>query len=304
MRRRSIRSGLALPLLLLALVLLAAAVRAFPLRPTGAGAAGPSRPASAAAAAARRSRRGGSTRLHSIRTGGGGKGRDDEVSGYGPERIQDPDAALTPEEWQKKYGEEVDTTVLYDEKVPRVCLFVFVSLSLCFLLLVDTCLWPLGSEGWRRVARALSLSLSLSLTHATLQHTQELERRRIDAIRIAKYMDVMGAVKKGEPHPRIALAAKAHSKKEVERLTHGMLYRKLGKSDLVVSEVCLGTMTWGEQCTEEQAHAQLDMAVDEYGVNFVVRGFRNPLAVHCHCHSYEGDRSDRSIDESITCIFI
>lgn len=105
-------------------------------------------------------------------------------------------------------------------------------------------------------------------THAP---TQELERRRIDAIRIATYMDVMGAVKKGEPHPRIAMAARAHSVKEVERLTHGMLYRKLGKSDLVVSEVCLGTMTWGEQCTEEQAHAQLDMAVDEYGVNFVVR---------------------------------
>ena len=49
-----------------------------------------------------------------------------------------------------------------------------------------------------------------------------------------------------------------------------MLYRKLGKSDLVVSEVTLGTMTWGEQCTEEQAHAQLDMAFGEYGVNFVV----------------------------------
>ena len=50
-----------------------------------------------------------------------------------------------------------------------------------------------------------------------------------------------------------------------------MLYRRLGKSDLVVSEVTLGTMTWGEQCTEEQAHSQLDLACDEYGVNFVVR---------------------------------
>jgi len=42
---------------------------------------------------------------------------DDEKTGYGPELIEDPDAALTPEEWEKKYGEEVDTTVLYDEKV-------------------------------------------------------------------------------------------------------------------------------------------------------------------------------------------
>ncbi len=82
-------------------------------------------------------------------------------------------------------------------------------------------------------------------------------------------MDVMDAAKKGEPHPRVALAAKAVKKKEVKRLTHGMLYRKLGKSDLVVSEVALGTMTWGEQVTEEQAHAQLNMAVDEYGVNFI-----------------------------------
>lgn len=56
-----------------------------------------------------------------------------------------------------------------------------------------------------------------------------------------------------------------------QRLTHGMLYRKLGKSDLLVSEVCLGCMTWGEQTTEEQAHQQLDLAFDEYNVNFVVR---------------------------------
>jgi aryl-alcohol dehydrogenase-like predicted oxidoreductase len=48
-----------------------------------------------------------------------------------------------------------------------------------------------------------------------------------------------------------------------------MLYRRLGKSNLIVSEVALGTMTWGEQVTEEQAHAQLNMAVDEYGVNFI-----------------------------------
>jgi len=48
-----------------------------------------------------------------------------------------------------------------------------------------------------------------------------------------------------------------------------MLYRKLGKSDLIVSEVALGTMTWGEQVTEEQAHAQLNMAFDEYGVNLI-----------------------------------
>ena len=45
-----------------------------------------------------------------------------------------------------------------------------------------------------------------------------------------------------------------------------MQYRQLGSSDLVVSEVCLGTMTWGEQNSEAEAHEQLDYAWDK-GVN-------------------------------------
>jgi len=47
-----------------------------------------------------------------------------------------------------------------------------------------------------------------------------------------------------------------------------MQYRKLGRSDLNVSEICLGTMTFGEQNTEQEGHAQIDMALD-YGVNFL-----------------------------------
>jgi len=39
-------------------------------------------------------------------------------------------------------------------------------------------------------------------------------------------------------------------------------------TDLHVSEVCLGTMTWGEQNTEREAHALLDRAVD-LGINFI-----------------------------------
>ena len=38
--------------------------------------------------------------------------------------------------------------------------------------------------------------------------------------------------------------------------------RKIGSSDLVMTEVSLGTMTWGEQNTEEEAHAQLDIAYE------------------------------------------
>ncbi|GGE06202.1 Predicted oxidoreductase [Gemmobacter megaterium] len=42
----------------------------------------------------------------------------------------------------------------------------------------------------------------------------------------------------------------------------------LGRSGLQVSELCLGTMTWGSQNTESEGHAQMDMALD-HGVNFL-----------------------------------
>ena len=46
-----------------------------------------------------------------------------------------------------------------------------------------------------------------------------------------------------------------------------MRYSKLGRTGLEVSRCCLGTMTWGEQNTEEEAHEQMDYALDQ-GVNF------------------------------------
>ena len=42
----------------------------------------------------------------------------------------------------------------------------------------------------------------------------------------------------------------------------------LGRTGLTVSEFCLGSMTWGTQNTQEQAHAQLDRA-HERGLNFI-----------------------------------
>lgn len=48
-----------------------------------------------------------------------------------------------------------------------------------------------------------------------------------------------------------------------------MEFRRLGTTDLDVSVICLGTMTWGVQNTEAEAHAQLDRAVDHHGINFV-----------------------------------
>ena len=46
-----------------------------------------------------------------------------------------------------------------------------------------------------------------------------------------------------------------------------MEYRKLGNTDIDVSVICLGTMTWGQQNTMEEGHEQMDYALDK-GVNF------------------------------------
>jgi len=46
-----------------------------------------------------------------------------------------------------------------------------------------------------------------------------------------------------------------------------MNYKKLGNTDINVSTICLGTMTWGEQNTQNEAFEQMDYSLDN-GVNF------------------------------------
>lgn len=46
-----------------------------------------------------------------------------------------------------------------------------------------------------------------------------------------------------------------------------MKMNRLGRTDILVSEICLGTMTWGSQNTREEAYEQMDHALD-HGVNF------------------------------------
>ncbi len=46
-----------------------------------------------------------------------------------------------------------------------------------------------------------------------------------------------------------------------------MKYRKLGTTDLDVSAICLGTMTWGEQNSQEEAFEQMNYST-ERGINF------------------------------------
>lgn len=45
-------------------------------------------------------------------------------------------------------------------------------------------------------------------------------------------------------------------------------YRSLGRTDITVSSVCLGTMTWGSQNSEAEAHAQIGFALDQ-GITFL-----------------------------------
>ena len=47
-----------------------------------------------------------------------------------------------------------------------------------------------------------------------------------------------------------------------------MKYNPLGRTGISVSEICLGTMTWGSQNSEQDAHDQLDYALSQ-GVNFI-----------------------------------
>ena len=46
-----------------------------------------------------------------------------------------------------------------------------------------------------------------------------------------------------------------------------MNYKKLGNTELKVSTICLGTMTWGEQNSQDEGFEQMDFSLDQ-GINF------------------------------------
>lgn len=56
---------------------------------------------------------------------------------------------------------------------------------------------------------------------------------------------------------------------QVPGLKNGMDYVKLGESDLIVSKICMGTMTYGEQNSLEEGVELLNCAFDKYGINFL-----------------------------------
>ena len=79
-----------------------------------------------------------------------------------------------------------------------------------------------------------------------------------------------------------------------------MEYRRLGRSDARVSVICLGTMTWGEQNSESEAHEQLAYAVDQ-GINFIDTAEMYPVPpraetqgrTEAYIGSWLAQRSDR-----------
>lgn len=62
-----------------------------------------------------------------------------------------------------------------------------------------------------------------------------------------------------------------------------MKYTNLPNTDLEVSKICLGTMTWGQQNTESEAHEQIDYAIDQ-GVNFFDTAELYPVPAHAETY--------------------
>ena len=56
-----------------------------------------------------------------------------------------------------------------------------------------------------------------------------------------------------------------------------MTYTQLPNTNLKVSKICLGTMTFGEQNSETEAHEQLNFAL-ENGINFIDTAEMYPIA--------------------------
>ncbi len=80
-----------------------------------------------------------------------------------------------------------------------------------------------------------------------------------------------------------------------------MQRRPLGRTDLKVSSLCLGTMTWGEQNTEADAYAQLDQA-QAAGINFLDTAEMYPVPprpdtsgrTECYIGNYFRNRGNRA----------
>src|SRR3546814_10421675 len=86
-----------------------------------------------------------------------------------------------------------------------------------------------------------------------------------------------------------------------------MDYRQLGRTDLNVSALCLGTMTWGEQNSEAEAFAQIERAKGA-GINFIDTAEMYPVPPKAETYAtteryignYFKSRGDRAEDRKST----
>ncbi len=63
-----------------------------------------------------------------------------------------------------------------------------------------------------------------------------------------------------------------------------MIYTNLPHTNIEVSKICLGTMTWGNQNSEAEGHEQMDYALDQ-GINFFDTAELYPIPAHPDRHS-------------------
>ncbi|KAJ4722723.1 Oxidoreductase Tas aldo/keto reductase family protein [Melia azedarach] len=107
---------------------------------------------------------------------------------------------------------------------------------------------------FRSTARIIS---QLNFTRHSIQPLSNARRRRRMLVRTS--------------YVKTPITAKQADKNALQ-------YRKLGDSDLVISEITLGTMTFGEQNTEKEAHEMLSYAF-EHGVNILdtAEGYPVPM---------------------------
>ena len=64
-----------------------------------------------------------------------------------------------------------------------------------------------------------------------------------------------------------------------------MKYNTLPHTDIEVSKICLGTMTWGKQNTETEGHEQMDYALEQ-GVNFFDTAELYPVPAHADRYAH------------------
>ena len=79
-----------------------------------------------------------------------------------------------------------------------------------------------------------------------------------------------------------------------------MRRNRLGRTDIEVSALCLGTMTWGEQNTEAEGHEQMDYALDQ-GINLAPAQFEAGFMSIAHSKE-DLDKTIAAVEKALTAV--